>query len=130
MSNLFFNENYCLKLRHAGSCLTELLDDSIPLSAGVNMSHIIKHKHFISSLSGEFSSSERNTGANNSKLRSNWVLPIEGKHVIIHVQSLEAVKNLEDGEKKSRISKKERACDGQKRGPHDFTVQIYPHTLH
>lgn len=96
------------------------------------MSHIIKHKHFISSLSGDFSGSERNTGANNRKLRSDWVLPMEGKHVIIHVQILEAAKKekMKREQKKKRISKTETACDEQRRGPHDFTVPIYLRTLH
>lgn len=84
--------------------LTELLDDSISPSAGVNTSHIIKHKHFISSLGGDFSGSERNTGANNRKLRSDRVLPMEGKHVIIHVQMAEAAKK----EKMKRRKKKKK----------------------
>lgn len=84
--------------------LPDLLDYSISLSAGVNTSHIIKHKHFISSLGGDFSGSERNTGANNRKLRSDRVLPMEGKHVIIHVQIAEAAKK----EKMKREKKKKK----------------------
>lgn len=116
------------KVRHDGFSLTNLLGNSISLSAALNTSHIIKQKQIISSLSGDFSGSECNTKANNRKLWSDWVLPMKGKHVIIHVQNLEAAKK--EKMRKKRLSKKETACDEQRRGPHDFTVPIYLRTLH
>lgn len=85
-----------------------------------NTSHIIKQKHVISSLSGDFSGSECNTGANNRKLRSDWVLPIEGKRVIIHVQNPDAAKKEKMRGGENGLSKKETACDEQRRGPRGF----------